>query len=94
MYNNTGKKIKNFAGQIFKKLNLYGVVRIDFLFDEENNKLYVCEVNAIPGSLSYYFFNNNQLVINDFVLKLINLAEKYKDNVFLTNKDFITNILI
>ena len=88
------KKIKSFASKIFKKLDLRGVVRIDFLFDEDKAKLYVCEVNAIPGSLAYYFFNNNQMIINDFVLKLINLAEKYKDNVFFVNKEYITNILV
>lgn len=87
------QKIRDFASKIFKKLNLRGVVRIDFLFDEENDKLYVCEVNAVPGSLSFYFFSNGEVLINDFVLKLIKLAEKYKDEHFLVNKEYITKVL-
>lgn len=86
-------RIKKFASKIFKELNLRGIVRIDFLFDEKNNKIYVCEVNAIPGSLSFYFFNNGKILINDFVNKLINIAEKYKENRFFINKEYVTEIL-
>ena len=87
------KKIKEYASIIFKELNLRGVVRIDFLYCEEYDCIYVCEVNSIPGSLAFYFFNNGEYLLNDFVLNLINIAEKYKDNIFSINKNFITNIL-
>lgn len=86
-------RIKKFAYKIFKQLGLRGVVRIDFLYNEKDNKIYVCEVNAIPGSLSFYFFNQNKLIINDFVNKLINIAEKYKEDHFLINKEYITDVL-
>ncbi len=41
----------------YKALECDGVVRIDFLYDEENKKLYVNEVNTIPGSLAFNLFN-------------------------------------
>ena len=68
--------IKQIASKIFEKLGLYGVVRIDFLFDEIKQKLYICEVNAIPGSLAYYFFKKNRLLRNDLIKKLIDIADK------------------
>jgi D-alanine-D-alanine ligase len=87
------EKIKSYAGQIFKSLNLCGVVRIDFLYDEENDKLFVCEANAIPGSLAYYFFNRGRVVIDEFVLKLIDIAEDVHQKSKRFNKEFMTTIL-
>lgn len=48
------EKIKNIAMDCYQKLECGGVVRVDFLFDE--NKLYVGEVNSIPGSLAFNLF--------------------------------------
>ncbi len=86
-------KIKNIAAKIFKELNLFGVVRIDFLYDEEVDNLYVCEVNAMPGSLAYYFYDENRITTNYLVLKLIELAEKYKQKNYELNSEYYTNIL-
>jgi len=86
-------RLQKLTYKIFTSLNLRGVVRIDYLYDEENNKLYVCEVNAIPGSLAYYFFSKGDILINDFVNKLINLTKIYKNSKFLINKEFFTDIL-
>lgn len=48
------EKIRAYTKTIYKRMNLQGVVRIDFLIEE--NKVYVCEVNTVPGSLAYYLF--------------------------------------
>lgn len=89
---NVSLKIKNIAEKLFLKLGLWGIVRIDFLFDEKRSKLYVCEVNAIPGSLAYYFFKKNFIVTNDLVEKLIRVAEKNsnKNNIKL---EFMVDLL-
>ena len=42
----------------YKSLNSSGVVRIDFLIDNKNNKVYANEINSIPGSLPYYLWDN------------------------------------
>ena len=89
----TIEKIKGYAGKIFKELNLCGVVRIDFLYDEKTDKLFVCEANAIPGSLAYYFFNRGRVLINDYVLKLIEIAESQFEKEGNFNKEFATDIL-
>lgn len=85
-------KIQKIAERIFIGLGLRGVVRIDFLYDEANDKVYVCEVNAIPGSLAYYFFKKNKIVTNDLIIRLISIAEKgFENRCF--DKNFVTNIL-
>lgn len=80
------------AEKLFVKLGLHGVVRIDFLYDEQNKKVYVCEVNAIPGSLAFYFFKKNKIVANDLIEKLIIIAEKNLDKIRI-KQDFIVNLL-
>ena len=47
-------KIRETAKAIYKKADLSGVARVDFLYD--GKKLYVNEVNTIPGGLSLYLF--------------------------------------
>ena len=47
-------KIRAYTKTIYKRMNLKGIVRMDFLVAE--NKAYLCEVNTVPGSLAYYLF--------------------------------------
>lgn len=86
-------KIKFLASKIFKSLNLQGIVRVDFLFDELNEKLYVCEVNAVPGSLSYYFFKENKILVNSLTQRLIEIANEKSNLKSCYNSEFSTNIL-
>lgn len=90
---NLRNKIQSIAKKIFLSLNLSGVVRIDFLFDEMKNKLYVCEVNSIPGSLAFYFFKENSIFANNLVLKLIECAEFNKQKQMNFKEEFSTKIL-
>ena len=47
-------KIRAYTKTLYKRMNLCGVVRMDFLVSE--GKAYLCEVNTVPGSLAYYLF--------------------------------------
>lgn len=88
----TQQEMVNIARKIFINFNLHGVVRIDFLYDTTKDKLYVCEVNTIPGSLAFYFFKKNRIVTNDLIERLVFIAEKN----FNPNKikpDYIVDIL-
>ena len=52
------KEVEELALKTFKVLNLSGVVRIDFLIDNKNKKVYVNEPNIIPGSLAFYLWKS------------------------------------
>ena len=47
-------KIRSYTRTVYKRLNLRGVVRVDYLVQGEN--VYLSEVNTVPGSLAYYLF--------------------------------------
>lgn len=69
------KDIKMLSKKIFKALNLKDFARIDFLYDEINNKLYFNEVNTIPGftdkSMFPLLFKNQTLDFSKLISKII-----------------------
>ena len=42
-------EVKRLAIEVFRALDCAGMARVDFLMDGSNNKLYVNEINTIPG---------------------------------------------
>ena len=48
-------EIENYAKKVYKEFELDGIVRIDFLYKE---KLYLNEINSIPGSMAYYLWKD------------------------------------
>ena len=48
------EKIRAYTKTIYKRMDLKGIVRMDFLLSQ--GKVYLCEVNTVPGSLAYYLF--------------------------------------
>ena len=46
-------EVKKMTERIYERLGFSGVIRVDYLLDNETNELYVNEINAIPGSLAY-----------------------------------------
>ena len=47
-------KIRAYTKTVYKRMDLRGVVRFDFLVTDD--QAYLCEVNTVPGSLAYYLF--------------------------------------
>lgn len=48
--------MKEYAINTFKALDGNGVARIDFLINDKTKKIYINEINTIPGSLSSYLW--------------------------------------
>ncbi len=88
------KEIQNIAKETFKCIGASGVVRIDFLMDTANgDKVYVNEINTIPGSLSFYLWEAAGIKYEQLIDKLISLAfkrQRERDNLMFTVN---TNIL-
>ena len=73
-------KIKGYCKKIFTDLGLCGVVRCDFLLEGTSSKIYLNEVNSIPGSLAYYLFENNPLSLCDVLQKIIDYGKRRNDS--------------
>lgn len=70
------KEIQELAVETFKILGCRGVARIDFLVDNDTEKVYVNEINTIPGALSYYLWEATGLSFEKEIDELVSLAFK------------------
>lgn len=52
------KELSDFTKIIYRKLKFNGVIRVDYLYDNVDKKLYFNEVNTIPGSLAFYLYKD------------------------------------
>lgn len=50
------EKIKEITKKVYGDLNMRGIVRFDFIISD--NRIYLSEVNTVPGSLSYYLLSS------------------------------------
>jgi len=54
-------EIETTALTVFKMMNMKGTARIDFLYDKNNKKLYVNEVNTIPNCFSHHLWESRNI---------------------------------
>lgn len=89
----TTEKLKEFSKKIYKELDFVGPVRIDFIVGPKN-KIYVNEINTIPGSLAYYFFIPKYFkTMNNYVDALIKESIDYHKTINKIKKEFITKLI-
>lgn len=83
-------KIKTMATKIYTKLDLFGVVRFDFILDNDDN-LYINEVNTIPGSMANYLFDKELFPYSKLIEILVSNAihrsvkEKNYSEIFISD---------
>ena len=74
------KKIQEMAKTAFRVVDASGVARIDFLVDAKNDKIWINEINTLPGSLAFYLWEKSGLDFPDLLDKLIDLGfERHKE---------------
>ncbi|MGN0768507.1 MAG: D-alanine--D-alanine ligase [Christensenellales bacterium] len=62
-------RIKRITAEIYRYSELRGVVRIDFLLSS-TGKLYVNEINTVPGSLAFYLFKGQGINLSELICDL------------------------
>ncbi len=66
--------VEKYTKIIFQYLECKGVIRIDFIIDEKTKKLYVNEINTIPGSLAFYLWEYKGLDFKNELDKMVEIA--------------------
>lgn len=85
--------IQDLAVKTFQVMGCCGVIRIDFMIDEETGKIYVNEVNNIPGSLSFHLWRATGVNYTDHLDKMIDLGLKRNREENQMTFSFNSNIL-
>lgn len=87
------EEIRQLAVKTFQVLNCSGVSRIDFMIDKDMDKVYVNEINPIPGSLAFYLWEalgKPYAELLDDMVKLALKREREEKNMMTS---FDSNIL-
>lgn len=87
------EEIRNMAVTSFKALGCSGVARIDFMIDEETDRLYFNEINTIPGSLAFYLWEPLGVSYRELLDRMIQLSLKRSREEEALTFSFDTNIL-
>ncbi len=70
------EKIKEYSYIVFRGMNIKDYSRIDFFYDEFNNKVYINEINTIPGFTTISMFpklmEHENISYTDLISILIN----------------------
>ena len=87
-------RIKKLAKRAYSLLECKGVVRVDFLYDEKDDNLFVNEVNTIPGSLAFHLFDTSFAdILNTLIVESINANEKKKKILYQFNSSAIESYI-
>ena len=89
-------QVNDLGKRTYKTLGCSGIARVDFLINSVNNKIYVNEVNTLPGSLYHHNWKKMGISNVDLVSKLILLAEErfdsQKDITYTFKSDILSKI--
>ena len=87
------KEVEEIAVKAFKVLGSSGNCRIDLLIDDKAGKVYINEINSIPGSLAFYLWDAKGIDFTDLLDEMITIGIKdYKKRISKTHS-FESNIL-
>lgn len=67
-------EIQRLAMEAFRAVDCAGIARVDFLLDEPNGKIYVNEINTMPGSLAFYLWEPSGIPFPALIDRLIEIA--------------------
>lgn len=88
------KQIIDMSCFVYEKFDLDGCIRIDYLFDTKEKKVYINEINTIPGSLAFYLWKPKGISLKQHITLQIEQA-KQKQKLKDKNKtNFNSNILL
>ena len=68
------EEIRTLAVNAFLALGCSGVSRIDFMIDCDEDKVYLNEINTIPGSLSFYLWEPKGVPYKELLDRLVQTA--------------------
>ncbi len=85
--------IQNLSKEIFRELDLKGVVRIDYMYDVKAEKLYITEVNTIPGSMAYYLWEKTGMPYAALIDEMVACAKRAHAQKNANNYAFTSDIL-
>ena len=90
---NMTREVIELGKKVYRILGCSGIARVDFLINSAARKVYVIEVNTMPGSLYHHNWKKAGVSSMELVLGLVQLAEERFKSQKSTNYTFRSEIL-
>lgn len=90
---NLYKEVEELGKKTYKVLGCTGIARVDFLIDSATNKVYMNEINTLPGSLYDHNFRKTGVSSVELVTRLVGLALERYEKEHQTSYAFNSKIL-
>jgi D-alanine-D-alanine ligase len=87
------REVQDLAVRAFRTIGASGVVRVDFLYQQKTKRLLLNEINTLPGSLSYYLWEEEGLRFDQLVATLVQIALDRHEQQRATLYTFSANLL-
>ena len=89
-------RIIDFSKKICRAVDVKGVARIDYLLNSDKTKVYVNEINTIPGSFSFYLWEPKGVdfsrLIDITIEESIKENDDKKKNIYRYDSDILKKI--
>jgi D-alanine-D-alanine ligase len=86
-------QVQDMAVAAFKALDCRGVARVDFFLRKEDEKLFIGEINSLPGSISFYLWEPLGISPSQLVDRLVELAFDAHQEKHKTTYSYESNLL-
>ncbi len=67
-------QIRRLTEEVFRALDCKGVVRVDYIIDRDEDRVYMGEINTIPGSLAFYLWEPVGVSFAQLIDSMVNCA--------------------
>ncbi len=88
------KRVQETTEEVYRALGLFGIARVDYLYDEAKDVLYLNEVNSQPGSLAYYLFEKVGIPFSELLGRVAraSLVRAKKKGIISFNSGVLDNL--
>lgn len=86
-------QVQDYALRAFRAIDGHGTARIDFLARPASGEIWLNEINAMPGSLAFYLWQETGMSMAELVHRLVALAREAHAEKRRTSFDYQTDLI-
>ena len=68
-------ELESLATKAFTSIDAAGNARVDLLVSKDTGKIYINEINTIPGSVAFYLWEPKGYTFKDLITKMLEIAQ-------------------
>lgn len=69
-------ELESLATKAFTSIDAAGNARVDLLVSKDTGKIYINEINTIPGSIAFYLWEPKGYSFKDLITKMLEIAQE------------------